>query len=152
MKNPLAKTPKELKYPAMNEAIQKVVSGVYNGNTSALETHVTLKAFQYMIKKILELTDEEARLEAGRYSQDDRQLFGSQFFLTQGYTKYDYTSDSEYAALEVALKARKEVLLEAAKAAEKGLTVLDPETSEVLNPPDISGGTKESLKVTFREL
>jgi hypothetical protein len=111
-----------------------IVERVKDGEYSALDTYIQLKAYEKVISEAIKEIQMDAINEADVYNKADRTKFGVEFELTSGRTYFDYEADQEYAQLNEALKKRKELLTDAAKAQKKGRKVVD-ENGEVIQPP-----------------
>jgi len=127
-----------------------IITRVKNGEVSALEAYLISKGIEKIAKNIQEGIKDEALTEARLYNERDREKMGTKFNLGSGRTSYDYEADPEYRLLKAELKRREGLLDEAINASEKGLTVLDPATGEIISPPPIKSSTGEFITVTFQ--
>lgn len=134
--------------------VRGVIDGVDNGDISALETFLLLKAWEDVSEEIKKAVRSKAVAEASQY-QGKLTLHGNELETFEAGTKYDYSvcSDTVWERLDAdantAIEKRKgrEALLRALK---EPTTMVDELTGEVvtINPPLKTSTT--TVKVTLK--
>jgi hypothetical protein len=134
--------------------VKGVIEGVDNGDISALETFLLLKAWEDVGEEIKKAVRSKAVSEASQY-QGKLTLYGNEIETFEAGTKYDYSKCGDTiwerlnADANTAIEKRKsrEALLRSLKEPE---TVIDAFTGEIvtINPPPKTSTT--TVKITIK--
>lgn len=124
----------------MLEIATDLMEGVFENNVSALETDVKLKAFEEIIKISRLAIEGKVKEEIGANAT----FSGVKTEIRNGYAAYNYEEDSTYASLNAQLKAREEILKQAAKSESE--IVID---GELITKVSVKSYSKDSIIYTF---
>ena len=135
--------------PGLNRQVFNIVSdniieAVQQGNMSALELDLKLKAIEETIKAAREKINGNALKEAQQYHNSEASLLGVSFFHSDGHKTHIYECDPVWKELEFKKKCREELLKLAAKS---DAAIYDEYGAEVPKVP--IRGTKPFVRYDF---
>lgn len=132
-----------------NIDIAKVVAditlAVKNGNVNALDAYITLKKLEEVVKLAKANIDEDALLEANKYSGKVFNISNAEITKKSAPGQYDYSNIPEIVIKEEELKD-----LKAKHKAALKLDVIDLDTGELIVAPLYKGG-KEIISIKLNK-
>jgi hypothetical protein len=132
-----------------NIDIAKVVAditlAVKNGNVNALDAYITLKKLEEVVKLAKSNIDEDALLEANKYSGKVFNISNAEITKKSAPGQYDYSNIPEIVIKEEELKD-----LKAKHKAALKLDVIDLDTGELIVAPLYKGG-KEIISIKLNK-
>lgn len=131
-----------------------IVQSVKNGDASALETLVMLRALQLLSKEVIEQIEENIVNEANRHSEKSIDLYGARIDKGDVKTEYLYNTsgDSQWEELDAeinTLTARKKEREEFLRAIKDPVLMVNKDGVEELVKPPVKR-TKEGVKVYLK--
>lgn len=131
-----------------------IIESVREGNASALETLVMLRALQLLAKEVIEQIEENINNEANRYNEKTLEMYGAKIEKCDVWTEYQYetSGDSQWEELDSEIKSltirkqEREKFLRAIK--DPVLIVNKDGVEEIIKPP--FKRSKEGVKVYLK--
>jgi hypothetical protein len=131
-----------------------IIDAVRNGNASALEALVMLRAVQLMSKEVIEQIESNVLNEANRYNEKSIEMFGAKIEKCDVKTEYLYetSGDSQWEELDAEIKtltARKKEREEFLRVIKDPVLQVNKDGAEELVKPPVKR-TKEGVKVYLK--
>lgn len=128
-----------------------IIDSVKQGNASALEVLVMLRACELMAKEVIEEIKENILNEANRYNEKSIEMYGARIDKGDVKTEYLYetSGDSEWEELDAEIKsltARKKEREEFLRAIKDPVLLVNKDGAEEMVKPPVKR-TKEGVKV-----
>lgn len=131
-----------------------IISSVRNGDASALEALVMMRALQLLSKEVIEQIEENILNEANRYNEKSIEMYGARLDKGDVETKYLYETagDSQWEELDAQIKGlieRKKEREEFLRAIKDPVLIVNKEGVEEMVKPPVKR-TKEGVKVYLK--
>jgi hypothetical protein len=136
---------------SLTESAEVVFKSVGEGEIDALDTYMKAKIGIEYLGIIMNGVKDEAITDSAKYGKDERLMYGCKFEVANGTTKYDYSHDTEWAALKEKMDALKEKMKAREDLMKKALSfagVVDDDGVEI-PPAKVVGGSGEQLKISI---
>lgn len=133
---------------------KSIIQSVRNGDSSALEVLVMLRALQLLSKEVIEEIEDNILNEANRYNEKSIDLYGARLDKTDVKTEYLYETagDSQWEELNSeinSLTARKKEREEFLRAIKDPVVLVTKHGEEEIVKPPVKR-TKEGVKVYLK--
>ena len=139
---------KDIKKSDIQNAANKVINEVLDGNLVPVEAYVQLKAIDSACKQAIKGIEEEALNKSYDYSGKSFEVLGSTVTRKEGSLLLDYDVDPVYAKAKQMLKEREEQLKRAYEMDRRGDVYITSDGEQLpIVPPK---KTKSTLAVTFK--
>lgn len=131
-----------------------IIDSVRNGNASALEVLVMLRACELMAKEVIEEIKENILNEANRYNEKSIEMYGARIDKGDVKTEYLYetSGDSQWEELDAEIKsltARRKEREEFLRAIKDPVLLVNKDSAEELVKPPVKR-TTEGVKVYIK--
>jgi len=131
-----------------------IIQSVKDGNSSALEVLVMMRALQLLSKEIIEEIEENVLNEANRFNEKTIERYGAKIDKCDVYTEYKYetSGDSQWEELDAEIKgltARKKEREEFLRAIKDPVLLVNKDGAEEMVKPPVKR-TKEGVKVYIK--
>lgn len=136
---------------SLTDAAGQVFLSVKEGEIDALDTYMKAKIGAEYLGIIMNGVKDEAITDAGKYGKEEMLMYGCKFEVANGTTKYDYSHDTEWAALQVKMDTLKVEMKAREDLMKKALSfsgVVDADGVEI-PPANVVGGSGEQLKISI---
>lgn len=86
------------------EQVKQVTDQVADGNINPLRAYGLLAALEKVVSEAKKNIQDLALIEADKYPEKDKSVYGATFTVKEAGVKYDYADDPEWTALQVQIE------------------------------------------------
>jgi hypothetical protein len=123
-----------------------------DGDSDPLDVYIKAKSLQEYLTVMMGAIKEDAISEADKYGRDDNTMFGIKFECASTPRRYDYSNNKEWSLLQEQITELKKKQLEIEDKMKRAIGtggIIDEESGEVLEPPNVTSGGNTTLKISI---